>query len=76
VRHAAAKNVWIDLDRRDGRVELSARDDGRGGERVTPGHGLAGMRERIEGAGGRLEVRARPGAGFELRASFPVGDAP
>jgi signal transduction histidine kinase len=76
VRHAAARNVWIDIQRHDDRVELRARDDGRGASGVTPGHGLDGMRERIEGAGGRLELSARPGTGFAVRAVFPTNGNP
>jgi signal transduction histidine kinase len=31
-----------------------------------------GMRERLELHGGALLVRARPGGGFELRATVPL----
>jgi signal transduction histidine kinase len=73
VRHAQAKNVWIELSREaDGGLQLHARDDGRGAAAVEPGNGLRGMRERLEEAGGSLEIAAAPGAGFALRAALPA----
>jgi signal transduction histidine kinase len=38
---------------------------------VESGFGLAGMRERVELAGGRLQVGPRPDGGFTVAASFP-----
>ncbi len=37
-----------------------------------PGHGLAGMRERVSLQDGRLTVGPRVGGGFAVRARFPV----
>jgi signal transduction histidine kinase len=39
------------------------------------GHGLAGMRERVESCQGRLWYGPRPGGGFEVRARFPLTPA-
>ena len=72
VRHAAAQNVWVDLARDGGRIQVSVRDDGRGAATPTPGNGITGMRERFEDAGGGLEIASRPGQGFELRAWLPA----
>ncbi len=36
------------------------------------GHGLSGLRERIEGLGGKIEVEAQPGVGLTLRALLPA----
>ena len=41
-------------------------------EAVAAGRGLAGMRERLESAGGSLEVATRPGMGFAVAALVPV----
>lgn len=53
-------------------VEIEITDDGRGpnGE-DSGGHGLAGMRERAEALGGRLDAGPAPGGGFAVRARLP-----
>jgi len=67
VRHSGARHctvrVGVDF------VEIS--DDGRGpnGETVK-GHGLTGLRERAEQAGGQLAVGRTPEKGFRLRVSL------
>jgi signal transduction histidine kinase len=77
IRHASARNLWIDLAVEDGTCRLSARDDGQGTDGLAPGHGLRGMRERIEKLGGSLAVETATGAGFAIRAQLPArGDAP
>lgn len=74
-KHAQAENLWLDVIQEDGAIEVKARDDGRGAEAteaVAAGRGLAGMRERLESAGGSLEVATRPGMGFSVAALVPV----
>ncbi len=75
VKHAEAENLWIAIRRRDGQVELTARDDGEGASRWTPGHGLEGMRRRLEELGGALDLETRPGAGFHVRVTLPGSPA-
>ena len=53
-------------------LEIRAHDDGRGASGVHLGAGLRGMRERLEEAGGSLEVETAPERGFTLRAWVPV----
>jgi signal transduction histidine kinase len=72
VRHARAHNLWIELGKEGDGIALRARDDGRGAAAVRAGNGLQGMRERLEGIGGRLEIESRPGQGFALRAWTPM----
>ncbi len=70
-RHAGAHNLWLEIrDEGDG-LTLHARDDGRGTSDLAPGNGLKGMKERIEGLRGRLEVASTPGHGFEVTAWIP-----
>jgi len=80
LRHAAAKELTVSVRRDDGRLLLSVRDDGRGFDvaealrRAASGRhlGLAGMRERLEALGGKLEIESSPGHGAEIRASMPL----
>jgi signal transduction histidine kinase len=52
------------------RVEVS--DDGVGGASVGAGSGLQGLRDRVEAAGGRLEVDSPRGAGTRVSAVLPL----
>ena len=71
IRHAAARNIWIEVGSgRDG-LEVGVRDDGRGTLSIVPGHGLTGMRERFEDMGGRLVLQSEDGRGFAVRGWLP-----
>lgn len=72
VKHAGAKNLWLRVERTEHGVTLRARDDGRGAALFRGGNGLAGMRERLETLGGRLELDPNPGRGFALTATLPA----
>ena len=70
-KHSGARNLWIRLEARADGIELQASDDGRGATALKWGNGLTGMRERFEQLGGRLEVGAKPGRGFDVHAFVP-----
>ena len=75
VKHAAASRVSILLQRKDGSVVAVVEDDGAGFDpRLARDDalGLAGMRERVLLAGGRLQVESAPGAGTTLVAEVPA----
>jgi signal transduction histidine kinase len=76
VRHARASNLWIDLMHTGTRLELHIHDDGQGGPAVHVGHGLQGMRDRLESAGGQLTIETGPGDGFRLDAWLPGAKEP
>jgi signal transduction histidine kinase len=64
------------IDYGDDHVAVEVDDDGRNGSTsVGIGHGLIGMRERVAMFSGTLETGARPGGGFRVRATFPLGRA-
>jgi signal transduction histidine kinase len=71
-KHAGAERAWVEIVESDA-VCVEVRDDGRGFEpdAETQGFGLLGMRERVELAGGTLEVESGPG-GTTMRATVPV----
>ena len=70
-RYAAASKVRIDGRVVDGRLVLSVMDDGRGGADAGQGTGLRGLADRVEAAGGSLEVESRLGEGTRVQATFP-----
>jgi signal transduction histidine kinase len=82
VKHARAKNVELNLGRKDNQVLLSVADDGVGIPRLAEGqarleieghYGMRGMRERLETLGGHLTVRPNPsGQGTLVLASIPL----
>jgi signal transduction histidine kinase len=71
-KHAQAENLWLELVREGDSIGVRARDDGRGSEKVEDGRGLTGMRQRLEQAGGRLEIATGPGRGFAVSALVPL----
>jgi two-component system, NarL family, sensor histidine kinase DevS len=73
VKHARAGSVRVSAHAVDGEVSLEVQDDGEGFdvEASTTGFGLAGMRERVYLAGGRLEVESGE-AGTTVQARLPV----
>jgi signal transduction histidine kinase len=78
-KYAEAKQVGIELRDYAGHVEVEVRDDGRGfnvqAAKPTT-HGLAGMRHRVEAAGGRLTLISHPGQGTRVLASLPKPAGP
>ena len=72
IKHSGCANLWLEVSRHDGVLEVKAEDDGRGASDLRWGAGLTGMRERLEEIGGSLTVMARGGRGFLLQASLPL----
>ncbi|WP_328879498.1 sensor histidine kinase [Streptomyces sp. NBC_00299] len=75
VRHSGARRCTVEVLRRqtlDGPVlELSVEDDGSGDQGPGPGHGLTGLTERLEKAGGTLDAGGTR-QGFRLIARVPA----
>jgi two-component system sensor histidine kinase DesK len=69
LRHAQARNCRLRLAPGNGNCRLEIQDDGRGGPQIE-GHGLRGMRERVEALGGTL--RRDTSAGTKLTIEFPL----
>ena len=75
VKHAHASSVDIDVRCAGDAVEVSVADDGVGFDTEATGgdgFGLAGMRERVELAGGELSVLRGAGAGTVIRVRLPL----
>ena len=77
VKHAAARLVSVQVMQREGSIELTVADDGRGFDPAagSTGFGLAGMRERAALAGGRLSISSSPAGGTTIRAELPTSPA-
>ena len=74
VRHAGATRIQIDVTEHEGCVDVAIADDGRGfdpEQANSGGFGLTGMRERVELAGGELDIDSGP-SGTTVKARLPV----
>ena len=68
-----ASRAWVVLSYEADELEVQVTDDGRGLAAAGDGrgHGLAGMRERVEVSGGLMRAGPRPGGGFEVLVRLP-----
>ena len=78
LRHSEARAVSVTLEGRGKGARLRIRDDGRGFDptavRSAGRHlGLVSMRDRADGAGGRLTVQSEPGKGTVVEMEVPGG---
>jgi signal transduction histidine kinase len=76
-KHAQASNVRISMSESGGELLVELEDDGVGFDTgaSSQGFGLAGMRERVELAGGSLNITSGP-QGTVVSVRLPVRDAP
>jgi signal transduction histidine kinase len=73
-KHAQASVVSVSLEAGDGLVRLCVQDDGIGGADFGRGSGLIGLRDRVEAAGGGIEMTSPAGGGTSLVVTLPVPD--
>jgi PAS domain S-box-containing protein len=77
MRHAAASQVSLSLEKVDDALVLEVRDNGIGIKegRIFDANslGLTGIRERVLLLGGKAEISGNPGEGTMVRAVFPIG---
>jgi signal transduction histidine kinase len=77
-KHSGASEVQLRVALRripgpdDTWLDLSVTDDGTGGAKALPGHGLAGLEERMRGLGGILDVDSPTGGPTTVTAHLPV----
>jgi signal transduction histidine kinase len=75
-KHSGARSVEIAMTRTDAMWRLRIADDGRGaGDGLDRGFGITGIRERVAGLGGRVEISTGPGGGFALTLELPTTPA-
>lgn len=76
-RHSQAKLVSVTVTTDEQKLLVEVMDRGRGFDLTTTlartdSLGLAGLRERVNLAGGRIEIHSRPGEGTRISAEFPL----
>ncbi len=80
LRHANPSTIQVVLRQQDDTIELLVSDDGHGF--IVPSHlsslvahkhlGLAGLQDRVQKIGGRVEVSSSPGQGTIIRVDIPL----
>jgi len=78
MRHAAASQVRVALERKGDTVVIEVKDNGIG---IMEGQisgskslGLIGIRERVRLLEGEVEISGKPGKGTLVRVTFPIGE--
>jgi signal transduction histidine kinase len=78
VKHAGPARAQVTVRYHDHDVTVEVIDDGQGvvapasDGRARVGHGLIGMRERVQAFGGDLQTGPCPGGGFRVAARLPL----
>jgi len=75
-KHARASVVHVDVSVAGDALRLVVTDDGTGGADPSRGSGLVGLGDRVEAAGGMLEVTSPPAEGTSLVATIPLRQTP
>ena len=70
VKHAEASELALTVELDEGTLTLKGTNDGPTPHSITPGHGLTGLRERLEPLGGSLDISTRPH--FTVEVQLPL----
>ena len=77
MRHAAASQVNVSLEKKDDTLIVEVRDNGigimEGWISDSKSHGLIGVRERVLLLGGETVISGKPGEGTLVRVTLPMG---
>jgi signal transduction histidine kinase len=72
-KHSDASTVRVSVARFGGLLRVEVEDDGSGGAVLAPGHGLAGLTDRLRAVDGALTVDSPRGGPTRLIAEVPCG---
>jgi signal transduction histidine kinase len=84
LKHAGPASATVELawagQQGAEQLEVTVTDDGRGASAALSavpgaGRGTAGMRERAAAVGGKLSTGPRPGGGYRVHATIPLGES-
>jgi signal transduction histidine kinase len=70
-KHSGARICRVCVERLGHRLMVIVTDDGLGGAHVAKGHGLAGLADRAQAAGGTLTVESPAGGPTSITAELP-----
>ncbi len=70
-KHAAATQAWVQLTYTGAELRIDLTDDGRGGARWVPGHGISGLAERTQTAGGTFVLHSPVGGPTMITVTLP-----
>jgi len=82
VKHSGADSCQVSIDYADDGLAVEITDQGGENGRAAaglaagPGHGIAGMAERVSLFGGEFHAGPRPGRGFRVAARLPLDNPP
>ena len=71
-KHAGARSAKVHVLRADDRLTVTVSDDGQGGASLAGSRGLRGLADRVEVAGGELEVNSPPGGPTRVTAQVSL----
>lgn len=71
-KYARASQVKVTLGYDPAQVILNVCDDGQGSSDPGGGFGLLGLRERVQLAGGTVDILTAPDQGFQLKVEIPA----
>jgi signal transduction histidine kinase len=72
-KHSGARVSRVEVAPDGGRLRILVEDDGAGGAVLAPGHGLAGLADRLTAVDGVLTVDSPAGGPTRLTAQLPCG---
>jgi signal transduction histidine kinase len=75
IKHSSATAIDIRVAVADSDLVVSVSDNGTGGATTNSGHGLAGLRERMRGVSGSLDVHSPSGGPTAVTARLPLASA-
>jgi signal transduction histidine kinase len=70
-KHAAARQVWIDIRHEQGMLKIGVTDDGHGGADPAAGTGLRGIERRLAAFDGVVAISSPPGGPTAVTMEIP-----